>query len=126
MIKRMEIKGVHLTIDDKLRKYVERKLGGVDRVMSRHSRESAHLEVSLKETKPTRGPKQCHCDLTLRLPHETIVIKESTINMYAAVDIAESKLKMQLKKYKETHEQGKLHRKLFGGRRPSVVIESAE
>lgn len=126
MIKRMEIKGVHLTIDDKLRKYVERKLGGLDRVMSKHSRESAHLEVTLKEVKPTRGAKQCHCDLTLHMPHENIVIKESTINMYAAVDIAESKLKMQLKKYKDMHEQGKLHRRLFGGRRPSVVIEGTE
>jgi ribosomal subunit interface protein len=120
MIARMELKGVHLTIDDKLRKYVERKLGGLDRLMSRHSRESAHLEVTLKETNVKTG-KQCHCNLTLHLPHENIIIKEATVNMYAAVDIAEAKLKMQLKKYKETHEQGKLHRKLFARRRTQVI-----
>jgi len=120
MITRMELKGVHLTIDEKLRKYVERKLGGLDKYLSRHSRESAHLEVTLKETNAKAG-KQCHCDLMLHLPHETIIIKESTVNMYAAIDIAEAKLKMQLKKYKETHEQGKLHRKLFARRRTQII-----
>ena len=125
MIQRTEIKGVHLTIDDKLHKYIERKLGGLDRLMSKHSRASAHLEVSLKESQP-KGGKLCHCNVTLYLPHETIVIKESTINMYAAIDIVEGKLKMQLKKYKDTHEQGKLRRKLFARQRPPAADPTLE
>lgn len=125
MITRMEIKGVHLSVDDKLRKYIERKLGGLDRYMSKHSRESVHLEVTLKESQPKTGGKQCHCDVRLHLPHENIVIKEATINMYAAVDIMEGKLKMQLKKYKDTHEQGKLRRKLFARQKPvSPVVDA--
>ncbi|MDB5169788.1 MAG: hypothetical protein JWN82_184 [Candidatus Saccharibacteria bacterium] len=119
MIARMELKGVHLTIDDKLRKYVERKLGSLDRFLSRHSRESAHLEIALKESK-AKGGKQCHCDVTLHLPHENIIIKESTVNMYAAVDIAEAKLKMQLKKYKDKHDRRKLQHRLFSRRRTRV------
>ncbi len=124
MIQRMEIKGVHLDIDPKLQRYVERKLGGLDRFMSRHVRESAHLEVTLKESKP-KGAKQCHCDVNLHLPHENIVFKETTINMYAAIDISEAKLKMQLKKYKETHERAKLHRRIFARRRPQSVVTPA-
>ena len=120
MVDRMELKGVHLTIDENLRKYVQRKLGRLDRYMSRHTRASAHLEVTLKESK-VKGGKQCHCDVALHLPNETIVIKEATVNMFAAVDIAEAKLRMQLKKYKDTHEQGKLQRKLFARRRSRVV-----
>lgn len=123
MMQRMELKGVHLTIDDKLRKYAERKLGGLDRLLSKHSRESAHLEVTLKES-TGKGAKRCHCDLTLHLPHENIIIKESTVNMYAAIDIAEAKLKMQLKKYKDTHEQGKLRRKLFNRRGKAASLQS--
>jgi ribosomal subunit interface protein len=121
MIARMELKGVHLTIDDKLRKYIERKLGTLDRLMSRHSRESAHLEVTLRES-TGKGAKRCHCDLTLHLPHGNIIIKEATVNMYAAVDIAEAKLKLQLKKYKDTHEQGKLRRKLFNRRSQPAAL----
>jgi ribosome-associated translation inhibitor RaiA len=33
--------------------------------------------------------------------------------MYAAIDIVETKLKLQIKKYKEMHGGGKLRRKLF-------------
>lgn len=125
MVERMELKGVHLSIDESLRKYIYRKLGRLDRFMSKHSQQSAHLEIALKESK-AKGGKQCHCDVTLHMPHETIVIKESTVNMFAAIDIAEAKLKMQLKKYKEKHEQGKLHRKLFARRRNRVQLPLAE
>lgn len=112
MIERMELKGVHFTIDEALRKYVMRKLGRLDRYMTPHTRQSSHLEVALKESK-TKAGKQCHCDVTLYLPHETIAIKESTVNMFAAVDIMEAKLKMQLKKYKDTHDRSKLQRRLM-------------
>lgn len=120
MISRMEVKGVHFTIGDNLKKYVGRKLGRTDRFMSAHTRESAHLEVTLKES-TGKGAKQCHCDVVVHLPHETIVIKEATVNMFAAIDIVEAKLKVQLKKYKETHEQSKLRRKLFARRDQSVI-----
>jgi ribosome-associated translation inhibitor RaiA len=51
--------------------------------------------------------------VTLHLPHQNIVIKESALNMYAAVDIVEAKLKQQLQKYKDTHYNGKGRRHLF-------------
>jgi ribosome-associated translation inhibitor RaiA len=47
------------------------------------------------------------------LPQETINIKESAFNMFAAVDIVETKLKQQLQKYKDLHQTGKLHRHLM-------------
>jgi len=113
MIQKFEIQGVHANVDDKLRAYVNRKIGGLDRYISRHSRASAHAEVHLKETKRTKTNDHCHCEVTLYLPHQTIIVKESALNMYAAVDIVEAKLKLQLKKYKDTHESGKLHRHLM-------------
>lgn len=44
--------------------------------------------------------------------------------MYAAVDIAEAKLRQQLKKYKDTHSDGKLRRHLFGrmNRRANAAV----
>lgn len=124
MISRIDIKGVHFDISDKLRKYTLKKLGGLDKHISRHARESAHLEVSMYEKKPAKGAVQCHCDIRLHLPHDNIVINESTVNMHAAVDIVTAKLKLQLKKYKDTHEQGKMHRRLFRGKRPVEIIET--
>ena len=113
MLQRFEINGVHTTVDDKLRAYVTKKIGGLDKYVSRHARESAHAEVHLKENKK-KDNQHCACEVTLHLPHQNIVIKERALNMYAAVDIVEAKLKQQLKKYKDQHSNGKLHRHLFG------------
>lgn len=101
MIQKLEIVGVHTDVNDDLRKYVSKKIGRLDKYMSRHVRESVHVEVKLKEenTKKT----QYTCEVIMHLPQENITTKETTINMFAAVDIVETKLKNQLKKYKEKH-----------------------
>ena len=112
MLQKFEIRSVHTTVDDNLRKYVTKKIGRLDKYLSRHQRDSAHAEVSLKESK-AKDKKQCTCEVTLHLPHETINIEESTLNMYAAVDIVEAKLKQQIKKYKDVRGSGRLHRHLF-------------
>ena len=112
MIQRFDISGVHLHVDDDLRKYVMKKIGRLDRFMPRHSRISVHGEVKLKESK-AKDKKECTCEVILHLPQETITGKESTINMYAAVDIVETKLKNQLKKYKDLHANPRLHRRLI-------------
>jgi putative sigma-54 modulation protein len=112
MLQKFEIVGVHTVVNDRLRSYVNKKIGGLDRYISRHSRQSAHAEVHLKETK-SKTKDRSRCEVTLHLPHQTIVIKENALNMYAAVDIVEAKLKQQLQKYKDRHSNGKMHRHLF-------------
>ena len=112
MFQKFEIHAVHSTVDDQIKDYVTKKIGGLDRYVSRHSRASAHADVHLKEGK-TKNHNRFICEVTLHLPHQTIVIKENALNMFAAVDIAEAKLKQQLQKYKDTHGSGKLHRHLF-------------
>lgn len=124
MVQKFEIQGVHTTVDTKLRAYVSKKLGGLDRYMSKHSRESAHLVVHLKEH-PKKDNAHCTCEATLHLPHQDIIIKESALNMYAAVDIVEAKLKQHLQKYKDTHTSGKSRRHLFArfSRKPQPATD---
>lgn len=112
MLQKFEIQGVHYAVDDSLHKYVTKKIGGLDRYLSKHNRLSAHGEVFLKESQ-SKDKVNCECEVTLRLPHQTIIVKESALNMYAAVDIVEAKLKQQLKKYKDLHQSGKIQRRLF-------------
>lgn len=111
MIEKLEINAIHTEVDDDLRKYVTKKIGRLDTYMSRHSRESAHAEVKLKEAH-AKDKKQATCEVILFLPNETITTKETTLNMYAAVDIVETKLKNQLRKYKDKHHSSKLRRRL--------------
>lgn len=112
MFQKFEIHGVHTTVDDKLKAYVTKKIGGLDKYISRHSRQSAHADAHLKESK-SKDNNRFSCEVTMYLPHQTIIVKESALNMYAAVDIVEAKLKQQLQKYKERHGSGKTHRHLF-------------
>lgn len=115
MIHKLEIDGVHMEVGTDLRKYVHKKIGRLDRYVSRHARASLHAEIKLKEGKH-KGQEERTCEVILHLPHETIAVKETTINVYAAVDIAEEKLKTQLKKYKDLHNSSRLYRRLLARR----------
>lgn len=104
MIERIEVSGIHMTVDDDIYKYVIKKIGKLDQYISRHARQSAHASVKLKSVK-IKTRKQATCEVILYLPKGRITTKETTMNMFAAVDIVEQKLKNQLKKYKDTHEK---------------------
>jgi putative sigma-54 modulation protein len=113
MINKLEINGVHFKVDTKLKTYVTKKLGKLDKYIPKHARQSAHLEVFLKETK-IKAKVEHQCEVVLHLPHDKLTTKESTVNMYAAVDIVEAKLKNQIKKYKTKHGSPQLHHRLIG------------
>lgn len=112
MIQKFEINGVHAVLTDDLKKYITKKIGKLDRYLPRHARESAHAEVFVKEVM-IKTKKECVCEVVLHVPGTVITTKESTINMFAAVDIVEAKLKNQLKKYKETHSSLRIHRRVL-------------
>ncbi len=112
MIKKLEIDGVHMTVGDDLRKYVTRKIGKLEKYIPKHARNSVHAEVKLKEGK-VKTKEQRTCEVILHLPHEQITVSETTVNMFAAVDIVEEKLKNLLHKYKDKHTSPKLRQRLI-------------
>lgn len=123
MIKKMEISGVHAEADERLKKYIVKTINKLERYMPRHARKSVHVEVKLKENKRHKDG-QYTAEVIMYLPNETLAAKESTINMYAAVDIVEAKLQNQLKRYKEVHSDPKFYRRLtsrFRQRNPNQI-----
>jgi len=112
MIQKLDINGVHLEVTEELRKYVQKKLGRLDRFIPKASRESTHLEVKLKEGR-AKDRNERTCEVILHLPGENITVKETTINIYAAIDIVETKLHHLLKKYKDMHVSPRLHQRLL-------------
>ena len=125
MIQKFELKGVHTTIDESLRKYVEKKIGRLDKYLPRAHRDSVHAVVELKEAK-AKDKKQYTCAVTMHLPHGDLNATESTQNMYAAIDIVEAKLKQQIQKYKDSHANGKLARHLTARLRRRAISEPTE
>lgn len=112
MIQKIDVRGIHMKVEPKLHAYATKKIGKLDGFMSRHVRRSARAEIILKE-EILKTKKNNICEVILHLPQGIITTKESTINMFAAIDIVEAKLKNQLKKYKELHGNPRFHRRLI-------------
>jgi ribosomal subunit interface protein len=110
MISEVKVTGVHMEPDEKLKKYAIKKISAVDKYLPRHARKSAHAEVLLIAEK--KGGKKYTAEVTLHLPNDVLNVKESTINIYACIDIVETKLKNQVRKYKELHATPRLYRRL--------------
>lgn len=128
MIKTMDITGVRYTPDETTRRYVRKKIGLLDRYLSRHARKTARVEVKLKEVNRTHGNKY-ECDVIMYVPDVTLTAKDSTMNMLAAIDIVEEKMRTQLRKYHDEHTNHKAKHNLLGRfkrriRRPALDNES--
>ncbi len=102
MIEKIDTSGINLDLGDDIKKYIARKIGRLDKFMPRHARQSAHAEAKLRETNNRLGNKY-ECEVILYVPGGPIQAKEATLNMFAAVDIVEAKLRNQLIKYKSAH-----------------------
>lgn len=97
---KIQVNGVHDVVGDDVLKYVTKKISKLDKYIPKLARQSAHAEVFLKEA-DIKDKKQCTCEVVMHLPNDVFAVKETTINIYAAVDIVETKLKNQLNRYKQ-------------------------
>ncbi len=113
MIQKFEVRGVHVEIDSKLKEYVSKKIGTLDKYLPRHDRLSLHGEVYLKENQ-AKGNQHYECEVTLFIPHQNpVVVHGTAITMQAAVDVARDKLKKQLMQHKNTHASSRFHRHII-------------
>jgi ribosomal subunit interface protein len=97
----VEITGRNYEIDEKLHAYVEEKLGALDKYLPRRARSTVSCAVVLSDDPSGREDNRYVCDAVITVAGAKMVSREGTVNCYAAIDIVEAKLKVQLKKYKE-------------------------
>lgn len=102
MITHIDITGVNLDLGEDIKKYVRKKIGQLGKYLPRSARKSARADVKVRQTNNRLGNKY-ECEVILHLPEKQLTAKESTMNMFAAVDIVEQKLKNQVVKYKQEH-----------------------
>lgn len=95
----LEITGVHYDLNPKIKRYVEQKIGKLDRYIPKDARSSSHGHVILTEEEG-KSKNRFICEVNITFPRGTVVAKEATVNMFAAVDIVEAKVKNQLLKHK--------------------------
>ena len=99
---KLEITALHTDLQADLKKYVTKKVTKLEKYVPRQVRQSAHMSVVLKESH-AKNKRQFTCEMTLSLTGDTISVSESTLNIFAATDIAEATMRNRIKKYKEKH-----------------------
>lgn len=100
MISSIEITGIKYNLDEITKRYVNKKIGRLDRYLPRHARSSVSADIKLKEVNRDHGNKY-EAEITVNVPDKTLTAKDTTLNMLAAVDIVEAKIVAQLRKYKQ-------------------------
>ncbi len=102
MIENLTITGIKYELNDTTKKYVEKKIGGLDKYLPRHARKSAAADVKISQIDNPGGNKY-EVEVILNVPEKVITAKDSTMNVLAAVDIVEAKLNGQIRKYKQAN-----------------------
>lgn len=101
MIASIDITGIQYNVSEKMQKYVIDRVGKLDRYVPAHARKSLVADVKLRQVNRNHGNKY-EAEIILKVPEKTIIAKDTTMNMHAAVDIVEAKLIAQLRKYKDS------------------------
>lgn len=117
------IHGKHVEVTDALREYVEEKLGK----LKKFSRHILEMNVELSIAKNPRIKNNQQVTVTTSVNGLMLRAEESSVNMYAAIDLVADKLERQLKKYerkRHNHIQLKTSVALSGPLDPSVVDEA--
>lgn len=112
MIK-IDIASRNYQADDNIREYVQTKIGNLDKYLPRHMRGNARAEILLEEDPNGREDNQNVCEVIMTIDGTKLVSREGTLNMFAAVDIVEAKLKSQIHTLKDKQTDKSRRPRLF-------------
>ncbi len=124
MIKNIKITAIKVELDEKTKKYVQKKIGRIDHYLPRHASKSAKAEVFLKQVNRDHGNKY-EAEVIIHIPDHTLVAKDSTMNVLASIDIVEAKIIAQARKYREKHIDHRGPHNLLGKFKRSFKRESS-
>lgn len=108
---KIQVKGRNVAVTDSLNEYAEEKLTKVHRLLQeRKIDEVSRLELELMVEKNPANPLSNVAEATIYTRGPVIRAKESSEDMYAAIDLVTDKLQRRVKKYHDKL-HGKNHRK---------------
>ncbi len=109
MIK-IQLSGRKYEIDNDLKKYVNKKLGSLDKYLPRKHK-AIGMTVEIFRDASGREDNRYKVTVVLSVPGPDIIAETATINPHSAIDIVEQKLRLQIKKYKDKNAPSKVRSK---------------
>ena len=117
-----QIKGRNVTVTDALQGYANEKIEHVHKLLQqRKIDEVTRVELELKVEKNPSIPEPCIAEATVFTRGPVIRARESSTDMYAAIDLVSDKLVRRVKKYHD-----KMHGKTRHGHEKLAVAVEAE
>lgn len=96
----IQLTGRKYEIDKELKKYINRKLGKLDKYLPRQHKAKG-MSVEIFRDPSGKEDNKYKVVAVLEVPGPDIVAETATINPHSAIDIIEQKLRLQIKKYKD-------------------------
>lgn len=116
MIDKIEISGNNLKVSDDVKKYAKKHLGKIDKYLPRSSKKDVILKTIITEIKRDSGSKY-EISTAMDIPGgKVIAAKDECSNLLAGIDIVETKLVGQIRRFKtetENKKQKKTLKNLF-------------
>jgi len=103
MIKNINLTGIAYDINSDTRKYVIKKIGGLDKYLPKHAIKSVSADVTLIERKrKVHDSEKYEAEVVLVLPGKVINAKGCSSTMLFAIDSVVAKTNSQLRDYKQS------------------------
>ena len=116
MIEKIELNGNDYKVEEPLRKYVEKRIGKLDRYLPKGSKKDVVCKVVVSEIGKGKGDKY-EISVAMELTGgKVIAAKDECSNVFAGVDLIEAKLMGQIRRYKlevQPHRQKRGLKNLF-------------
>ena len=116
MIEKIDITGGDYKVDESLKKYIEKRLGKLDKYLPKKSKKDVVCKVVISETGRGKSDK-FEISAAMEIPGgKVIAAKDECANAFAGVDLVEAKLLGQIRRYKlevQPHRQRKSLKNLF-------------
>ena len=100
MIENISISGSNYDVEESLQKYVQKRIGKLDRYLPRRNRKDLVAKVVVTQVNRDHGNK-FEISATLDIPGGKVLnAKDEASNVFAGVDILEAKLTGQIRRFK--------------------------
>ena len=120
MISKIEINSNGYKVDEPFRKYVEKRLGKLDKYLPRGMKKGASVKTTINEIGKKKSEKyEIIASMDINGGKE-IVAKDECANVFAGIDLVEAKLTGQIRRYKlemHPHRQKRGLKRLFRRKR---------
>lgn len=116
MINKIEVSGSNYKVEESIKKYVEKRIGKLDRYLPHGYKKDIVVKVVITESGKSKSDKY-EISAAMEVPGgKVMAARDECSNIFAGIDLIEAKLLGQIRRYKlemQPHRQKKTLKSIF-------------